>query len=296
LRYLLEKTPMGTKIAFLDYRSEQNDFSKLILSSLLVGTGGLAAFFVISIFLSRWALYPVQKTWKQQQQFVSDASHELKTPLTVILADTDIVLSHPKDSVHDQSKWLEDVRYEAQRMKKLIESMLFLAKSDEISAKRKKSEFSMSDAVWSSLLSFESIAFEKGIAMKNDILPDISIIGNEDEIRRLIDVLLDNAMKYTEPGGKVTTSLDRQGDKVRLCVHNTGKEIAREHLGNLFRRFYRADESRSGVSEGFGLGLSIASSIADRHNAKLSVESASGSGTCFSVLFQTPPRSTAKHP
>ncbi len=285
LRYLKVSTPIGVKIAFSDYRYEQEALTKSLLSAILFGVSGLFAFFLISLFLSRWALAPVEKAFQKQQQFVSDASHELKTPLTVILADTDIVSSHADSMVSEEMKWLEDIRFESKKMKSLVEQMLFLARADEKSAPEKIERFSLDETLWNALLPFESVAFEKSVRMENHIDPDLRTTGSREEIGRLITILLDNAIKYAQSGGSVTVTLDRQGDKPRLRVHNTGGFIEPGQLEKIFDRFYRTDSARSDTSGGFGLGLSIAQSIATRNKAKILVESDASSGTTFTVLF-----------
>ncbi|MBN1775670.1 MAG: two-component sensor histidine kinase [Clostridiales bacterium] len=285
LRYLKISTPVGTKIAFSDYRYEQENMTNRVLSALLFGVSGLLAFFGISVFLSRWALAPVEKAWKKQQRFVSDASHELKTPLTVILADTDIVLSHAESKVSDETKWLHDIRFESKKMKTLVEQMLFLARADEKAPKPATESFSLDEVLWSALLPFESVAFEKNVKIENHIDASVMTMGSREEIGRLITILLDNAIKYARSGGTVTVTLDRQGDKPRLRVHNTDGIIESGHLDKIFDRFYRADPARSDASGGFGLGLSIAKSIADRNKAVIRVESTPESGTTFTVIF-----------
>lgn len=133
LRYRVEKTPSGLRLAFIDRTHELRSLLKLLLTSLAALLGGFAAFLVVSLYLSRWALRPVERAWEQQRQFVADASHELKTPLTVILANTGILLSHQNDTIEQQRKWIKNTEAEAERMKKLVDDLLFLAKADAVS-------------------------------------------------------------------------------------------------------------------------------------------------------------------
>lgn len=284
LRFLMQHTSNGVKIAFADLSGEEESMASLIFTSLLVGLGGLAAFLLISFFLADWALLPVKRAWEQQRQFVADASHELKTPLTVILANIKILLSHRQETVEQQLKWVEYMDFEASRMKTLVDDLLLLAKSDA-SRNEEYQRVSLSDAVWSSFLPFESVAFEKKVALNSRIEPDVFVTGDESQLKQLTVILLDNALKYAGEHGSVTLSLEKALDRARLSVHNTGNPIEPDHLNNLFERFYRPDDARTRGMGGYGLGLAIARSIVEKHKGKISVESTEKDGTIFSVSF-----------
>jgi len=286
LRYLWRKTPSGINIAFADMEREFDSITNMSVTLILVGMGGLAAFFFISLFLSSWVLRPVEKAWEQQRQFVADASHELKTPITVILANTGILLSRRQDTIQSQSKWIENTQAEASRMKKLVDDLLFLAKSDSSGGSQLvKASVNLSDSLWSCILTFEPIAYEQGVSVDSDISPGISIMGNEGQLKQLIMILLDNACKYAGHEGSVSAGLGRVDDQILLSVNNTGEPIPAEHLDHIFERFYRADSSRARREGGYGLGLSIARTIAENHNASISVKSSAESGTTFTVCF-----------
>jgi two-component system sensor histidine kinase CiaH len=285
LRYLQQATPNGTKVAFADRTNEIKSMAKLITISLLVGLGGLSAFFLISLFLANWALSPVEQAWEQQKRFVADASHELKTPLTVILANCGILLSHREDSIQQQAKWVEYIRAESERMRQLVDDLLFLAKSDDSQAQPAHMPLSFSDLVWSCLLPFEPLAFEQGLTLQSDIQPEISLSGNEGQLKQLVIILLDNACKYAGKNGCVTLRLSTQSDRAVLSVNNTGEPIPPEHLRHLFERFYRVDASRARSDGGYGLGLSIAQSITEAHKGKLNVESTLSAGTTFTLVL-----------
>ncbi len=285
LRYIKEQTPNGMKYAFADMSAERSSLTGFLLTSLLVGAGGLGAFFVASLFLAGWALRPVQKAWERQRRFVADASHELKTPLTVILTNIGILLAHPQDTIAQQSKWVENTKAEADRMKRLVDDLLFLAKADAPRLPQAHQEINLSDTVWSALLPFESIAYEEGLTLTSEITPGLKTSGSEGELRQLVAILLDNACKYAGEMGRVTLQLEQSGDHARLSVNNTGKPIDPAHLPHLFERFYRADESRCRKQDGYGLGLSIAKQIAENHRARIAVESTECLGTTFIVTF-----------
>lgn len=285
LRFLLGDAGDGVRIAFADRGWERSSLNGLVASSLLVGLGALLGFFLISLFLSKVATRPVERAWEQQRQFVADASHELKTPLTVILANSGILLSHKEDTVAHQAKWVEYIQEEARRMKALVEDLLFLAKSDAARSHAARLPVELSEIAVGCLLPFESVAFEAGVHLESDIKPGLYMNGDESQLRRLILILLDNACKYAPQGGAVAVTLCRSQDKLRLTVHNTGPAIPQAHLSHLFERFYRSDSARSREAGGYGLGLAIAKSIVDSHRGRISVTSAEGVGTTFTVHF-----------
>ncbi len=283
LQYLVEKGDKESRIAFVDIARSMGALRRLALTLLLVGAVALAAFAGISILLAQVAIKPVKEAWDQQRQFVADASHELKTPLTVILANTGILMSHKQDTIQAQAKWVAYIKDEAVRMKKLVEDMLFLAKSDVAKAPLHRMDLDLSELVWSCLLPFESVAYEQEVTMNHQITPDISVYADEGQMKQMVVILLDNACKYTKRGGSVTVMLEKKQDKAVLSVNNTGTVIEKDKLPHLFERFYRADESRARTEGGYGLGLAIAKSIVDGHHGKISVESSSENGTTFTV-------------
>lgn len=285
LQFLKRKTPEGLKIAFADRSSEVSSMKSLLLVSLAAAAGGLLAFFFISLFLSGWALRPVQKSWEQQKQFVADASHELKTPLTVILANIGILISHREESINSQIKWVNNTKEEAVRMKKLVDDLLFLAKSDASKTTMLYSNVNFSDIVWSSLLPFESVAFERGVTIQSHIAPNVFMNGDEGQLKQLIAILLDNACKYAGDKGTVTAALSQSQDRICFKMNNTGMAIPEENIPHIFERFYRTDKSRMREQGGYGLGLAIAKSIVENHHGKITVESTKKAGTTFTVHF-----------
>ncbi len=283
LRFLRMDTPEGVKLAFADRSNETDGMRSLILNSLAVGAVGLLAFFGISLFLSRLALRPVARAWEQQRRFVADASHELKTPLTVILANVGVLLSHPDDTIDRQRKWAENTREEAVRMKVLVDDLLFLARADADRAPPVLNPVNLSDLVWGSLLSFEPVAFEQGVDMSSELTPGLVVRGNEAQLRQLCAILLDNAVKYAGPHGSVSVRLERRGGRVQLCVRNSGAVIPAEDLAHVFDRFYRVDPSRA--QGGCGLGLAIAKQIIETHGGRITVASSEREGTAFTVTW-----------
>jgi len=283
LRYLRVTENGETRIAFLDASSDITAMAELIITSLLVGGLGLLAFFFVSLFLANLALRPVEAAWNRQKQFVADASHELKTPLTVILANQKILLSHPEHTVAAERQWVENTQSEGNRMKALVEDLLFLAKTDRTRIDSESSLVNLSDTVQGTLLAFASIAFESGVSLEDDIQPGIALAGNEAQLRRLCGILLDNAMKYAGAHGSARIELHSDGANARLSVRNTGAPIAQADLPHVFERFYRVDRARS--EGGYGLGLSIADIVVRSHGGNICGASTAEAGTTFTVTL-----------
>ena len=275
------------KIAFVDSSSLKNALKKVVIWSIVLVLGGLIFIFFISLLLSGLAIKPIRLAWRQQQRFMADASHELKTPLTVILANNNILLAHPDDLIKNQKKWLASTQEEAQHMGNLINDMLFLAKSDEGNP-LVLADVNFSDICESDVLQFEPVAFERGLTLGSSVEPGIILRGDNTQLNQLVHIFLDNACKYTPSGGTLFLSLSRSSGIVRLVVSNSGKPIPAESLPHLFDRFYRIDSSRTknSMAGGFGLGLSIAKTIAEKNGGAIHVESTAEKGTVFSVIFK----------
>lgn len=272
LRYLRQDNRLfGYKnIAFVDMSMEQATLQKMMYSYLQIALAALLLLLGVSVVLSRWATRPVEKAWRQQRQFLSDASHELKTPLTVILSNAEMLQSAPL--ADKPARWADNIRSEAGRMKSLVEEMLTLARADNMVRTAVMAEVSLTDVAGDCALAFEPVAFEAGKPLTYDIAPDITVEGDAVKLRQLIGVLLDNAIKYGAAGGTITLSVQKTGSSARLTVANPGEPIPAQQLSRLFKRFYRADASR-GEQSGFGLGLPIASTIAAEHKGTLKAES-----------------------
>lgn len=285
LRYQATSEWGGIRIAFADRSWETSRLYQMLLNAMLVGAVALALFFVISLRLSRLALGPVEQAWEQQRRFVADASHELKTPLTVILANIGIVLSRPNDTVAQEGKWLGYIQEEAGRMKILVEDLLFLAKQDDHRQKQVLQVVDFSLLVTSCVLPFESVAYEQSVSLDSAVAPGCILQGDEGFLRRLVNILLDNAVKYADGGGSVLLTLNREKERIQLSVGNSGEPISPEHQAQIFQRFYRADSSRSRDSGGYGLGLSIAQSIVEAHSGTIAVTSSQEQGTVFTVTL-----------
>ena len=284
LRFLAQRRGMWLEIAFADLGWEQSSVRRQVLTAALILALALAGAFAVSAALARWLVRPVEESWKLRQQFVADASHELKTPLTVLLADADILLSHPDDTVGSQRHWVEHIRDEGLRMKELVLDLLFLARGDAAGPERPQGRADLSGLCGDCVMSFEPVAFEAGLTLDSRVEAGVSVLGSGEELRRLCAILLDNACKYCGPGETVTLTL-AAGDRAVLTVHNTGAPIPAEAQPHLFERFYRADAARTRERGGSGLGLAIAQAIVERHRGKISLRSEEGEGTAFTVTL-----------
>ena len=274
-------------VAFLDISGNADTLTSLLYISLITGLIALIAFAVISILLARWAVKPVDKAWQQQKQFVSDASHELKTPLTVILSNAELLQGADCDEESKQ-KYSQNVLSAGKQMRHLVEGLLELARADNGQIRSHFEDADFSRLVSDSVLPFEPVFFENGMQLQASIEPGICIKGSPLHLRQLTDILLDNAQKYSSPG-IVDIALRRQGrNQAVLTVSNPGIPIAQEDLDRIFERFYRADDARSNTGS-FGLGLSIAQRITEEHGGDIWAES-NPTGNRFTVLLPCNPQ------
>ena len=275
LRFCRIATPRGTVLVFSDMSSENNTLDNLLKNSLLIGALSFLAFLAISIFLSRWAVKPVAAAWLQQKQFVADASHELKTPLTVIMTNAELLQSSEYDET-ERKTFSQSILLMGQQMKSLVENMLELAKSDAEQTKQKMKPVNLSKLILDTAISFEGVFIEKGLTVESSVEPGIIVRGNEQAMQQVVDILLDNAQKYSAPGGETSVRLYSSGQgKCQLKVSNPGAEIPPEDLKKIFQRFYRMDKARRRDGS-FGLGLSIAESIVTQHGGRIWAESKDG--------------------
>ena len=278
LRFCRIATPRGTVLVFSDMSSENNTLDNLLKNSLLIGALSFLAFLAISIFLSRWAVKPVAAAWLQQKQFVADASHELKTPLTVIMTNAELLQSSEYDET-ERKTFSQSILLMGQQMKSLVENMLELAKSDAEQTKQKMKPVNLSKLILDTAISFEGVFIEKGLTVESSVEPGIIVRGNEQAMQQVVDILLDNAQKYSAPGGETSVRLYSSGQgKCQLKVSNPGAEIPPEDLKKIFQRFYRMDKARRRDGS-FGLGLSIAESIVTQHGGRIWAESKDGTNT-----------------
>ncbi|MDD3409628.1 MAG: HAMP domain-containing sensor histidine kinase [Eubacteriales bacterium] len=283
VRYSRRSLDDGTvRYFFADTTLERAALRRQTLYSVLAGLGAVALFFGVSLLIARWITRPVEQAWARQRQFVADASHELKTPLTVVLSNADMLLASGAVAGEKNRNRLDNIRAESQRMRGLVESLLTLARSDAGAEPPPRELVDFSFVAESAALTLEPVIYDAGRSLETDIESGLTVRGDAGALRRLCDILLDNACKYGDEGSVVRVRLQSAGRREALLeVESAGAPLSPEECGRIFERFYRADSSR-GERGGYGLGLSIAQSIARRHGGRLWAQSDGARRNVFS--------------
>lgn len=279
-RYLVVDKPYGQLLVFVDQRISNAMADRLLTNSLIIGSITLLVLFFVSLFLANLMVKPVADAFEKQKRFISDASHELKTPLSVISVNADVLAGDIGTNRH-----LGYIQSETDRMNTLVNDLLTLARLDADKTHGVTSTFDLSHAIKSIALSFESIAFEAHKNYALEIEDGITYQGDANQIKQVAAILIDNAIKHTNDDGQIELTLKRIGDKIHLEVFNTGAGIPYDQRDKIFERFYRYDQSRSKATGGYGLGLAIAKAIVDEHQGKIKVSSEVGSWARFIVIL-----------
>jgi len=281
--YEAQKQADGYSIVFLDVTAQQKILTNLIYTFLAVALAMLIVIYFTSRFFANRSIAPVKEAFEKQKRFIADASHELKTPLAVINTNADVLLANSDDAIRDQAKWLHHIKSETERMKTLTNDLLYLTEMDDSRAGMLFSNVDASEAVESVVLTMEAVVFEKNLELGYEIEPGLFVRGNAEQLKQVVMILLDNAVKYAKPPGKIDLSLKRRHHEIVLKATNTGEGIPAEHLERIFDRFYRVDPSRSRKHGGYGLGLAIAKSIAEQHKGRIYAKSVPNETTSFYV-------------
>ena len=274
------------KMAFIDITGTKIALSALVKNLLVTGGIALAAFCLVSIGLAFWAVRPISKAWKQQKQFVSDASHELKTPLTVIMSNAELLQSEDCDE-ESRTKFSGNILAGSRQMRFLVNGLLELARADNGQVQTCFEPVDFSRLTESAALPYEPVFFEKSMTLCCSIDPQITVNGSHSHLQQLVDILLDNAAKYSDPGIIDLHLVRYSRNQCLLTVANPGNPIPKEDLKRIFQRFYRADKARSNTGS-FGLGLSIAKAVAEQHGGQIWAES-NQTGSRFNVLLPCQP-------
>lgn len=266
----------GEIIVFSDISLEISTMHNLYRNCIIIGIGSLGIFLIASLFFAHWVTRPVERAWTQQRQFVSDASHELKTPLTVILTDAEMLKS-PGFSAERKAQFVDNILTMSNQMRGLVESLLQLARVDNGAIQKQALQpVKLSELVSDELLTFEALFYEKGLTLTDHIAEHITVRGSEQHLKQVVEILLDNAQKYADENGTVRVQLQQSGTHhCRLTVSDPGDPISTEDLKKIFQRFYRIDEARA-MNHSYGLGLSIAENIVKAHKGRIWAESANG--------------------
>ena len=276
VRASVEKRNGKTYVAVVDTAMEDRLQAAAVKALALFAVGVWLALLLLVYLLSGWAVRPMAKAWDMQRQFVADASHDLKTPLTVILSNSELLRQQGESG---DSPELDRIQSAGKRMKDLVQKMLTLARMEDDPNRGAWESMDLSDMVMETALAFEAAAFEKGLTIEENVESDLVVKGNRAQV-----CLLDNACKYAAPGSRVTVSLEKAGKRAKLTVHNTGSYIPPEDIQHVFERFYRADKSRT-EGDSSGLGLAIVESVVEAMGGTVAAESSETGGTTFTALL-----------
>lgn len=284
LYYYKQSTPNELKISVVSRNFILFSMLELFGVLMFIFILAMLIFYFISKKLANRAAKPLEDAIIREKQFITDASHDLKTPLTVILSNVDILSRNQACSVSEMSKWIDGTKQAASNMKELIEQMLVLSES-ETKTEIKKEDVNISDIAEKNALVMESVAYEKNIDYKTEIQPNIIIKGNADYIKRIVISLIDNAIKYETDGGSICVLLNQSKKNVYFSVRNKSSVISKEDISHIFERFYRVDKSRH-ADGSHGLGLAIVKNLTELMNGKIEVSSNEKDGTTFTVTLQ----------
>ena len=280
MRYMIRDKSYGKIIVFAD-KSIQ-DVMMMELRNLSYTIGGLSFVFLLVIVsvLSCLVTRPVEITFEKQKQFITDSSHELKTPLSILSANIDVL-----EMEIGQNKWLSQMKLQTKRMNKLIHELLLLAKTEALGVNATFTKFNLSHVILNTVLPFEVVAFEHGRNIKYDIAENILYKGNEQSIKKMMEALIDNAVKYSYKGSAISVKLYAKGNKKVIEVCNKGQGVTEKQKGRLFDKFYRTDDSRAREKGGYGIGLSLVKSIVDMHRGKIKAESKESEYITFRIIL-----------
>ena len=278
-RYRQYRTEHGTIIVYVD-----GSMNRFMSNRMLFAAGGVLiisafAIWIIVIFFSKRAVRPVAESYEKQKQFITDANHELKTPLTLVMTNLDIL-----EAEIGENEWLSDIRSEGERMGALVNQLVVLARMDEDKTNLEMQSFSLSDMIVDVISEFQMLVQERGKTLEAQIDPKVDYVGDETAVRRVVSILLDNAVKYCDDGGSIRLRLEKKKHPV-LYVENPYADVGETELDKLFDRFYRADKART-FTGGFGVGLSIAKAIVTQHRGEISVYKKDTGHIGFKVIWR----------
>lgn len=260
-KYTCKTLPVGDMYIFLDCSRDMAIFKNFLLLSTTISAGSLVLIFVLILVLSKFVLKPVEESYKKQKSFITDASHDIKTPLAIINSETEIL-----EMENGENEYTAEIKKQVARLTSLTEKLVLLARMDE-NPRYETSTLDLSALTEELLLPYEQAAKLKAFELSKDIAPDLTVECNGELIGQAIGIMLDNALKYTTPNGKIKVSLRKNGKKCELLVKNSAEGFTAGRHDELFDRFYRADASRNSQSGGHGIGLSVVKSVAELHKA-----------------------------
>ena len=268
-----------TLVSFMDNTVINESAMTLFRYTLIFGVVALVLFFFLSMYLAKRIVNPLEESYQKQKQFISDAGHELKTPVSVVSANAELLSREIGDN-----QWLQNIQYENERMGMLVGQLLDLARTENVAPQMEHIDFSR--LVAGESLPFESVAFEKGLVLNTNITSSIGVIGNSTQLKQIVSILLDNAIRHSKGGGEVWLTLTKEHGFAKLSVINKGDEIPEEQRANIFERFYRVDTARNSEDKHYGLGLAIAKAITTSHKGHIDMRCFDGFVE-FRVLIPT---------
>ncbi len=279
-RYELVETDNTQMYIFVNCERELGTFRSFLLASAGISVAGLFVVYLLVVFFSKKIMQPVAESYEKQRRFITDASHEIKTPLTIIDANTEVL-----EMTGGENQWTKSIRKQIARLTSLTEKLVFLSRMDEESTQLEMEPFAISDAILDTADPFLAVATSRGKELSIDVTPDLVYKGNEGSIRQLVSLLLDNAIKYSTDDGQIRLAFHTRGKNLVLSVWNTVESIEQGRHDELFERFYRADKSRNQKTGGFGIGLSVVSAIVRAHKAKMSAVSEDGQSLLITIIL-----------
>lgn len=279
-RYTVQEEDSGIRISFLDCGHRIDMCRVFALNSLWISLLGMLAVFLLMMLASGRIIKPVSDSYEKQKQFITDAGHEIKTPLAIIDADAGLI-----EMENGPNEWLRDIQTQVRRLTGLTNDLIYLARTEEAQGRQEMLDFPLSDMVEEQICSFQALAIQNNRKFVSHIQPMLTLHGDEKMISQLVSILLDNAVKYSDAGGEIRVMLEKQGRTVHLSVFNTVESISQQELEHLFDRFYRTDRSRNSKTGGYGIGLSIASAVAAAHKGKILASSRDGHSLLITVIL-----------
>lgn len=279
-RYTVVVLDLGVRIIFLDCGRSLSTYRNFVLTALGVSAAGLLAVLVLLVFLSAHIVKPFLENYEKQKRFITDAGHELKTPLAIIAADTEVL-----EMDFGENEWICDIQSQTKRMADLTNDLTLLSRMEEELPKEMMVKFALSDVVEETVGTFQALAKVQNKILTGNITPQIWMQGDEKAISRLVTILLDNAMKYSQANGRISVTLQKQKKRIRLSVFNKTEQVSREHMSHLFDRFYRIDDSRNSETGGYGLGLSIAAATVETHKGRITASTEDERSLLITVTF-----------
>ena len=282
-RYSVRSEKTGSLIIFLDCSRKLDDFYSFMWTNLWINLAGFAVAFVLIVIMSKRIMRPFAENYEKQKLFITDAGHELKTPLTIIDADVDVLGAE----LGDENEWLQDIQKQTKRMTVMTNALVYLSRMEEADNHLQMVDFPISDVVAETAQSFQTLAMNQGRTLELKIQPMLSFYGDSKAFNQLTSILLDNAIKYSGEDGRILLSLYRKGNTLKLEVQNTSAPIPPEQLAHLFDRFYRTDKSRNTETGGFGIGLSIAKAIVNAHKGTIKASMPDTASLLISVTLSS---------